>query len=559
MGSDEQCYFAQLSTELILQIIDYVPPSSYLDLALTCSTLHHRCRPVLDHHLAAHAEYRVASDLEPETVPYLLRDTIKSRIEKWHVRELEIWGSRQAWREWRPWALDLPELHHFAEASTARQSWETRDMQIYIQKAQQWWDLSDDDFDQVRQDIESGQDGFLKTLLIASCPRLHSIRFVKRGQDPHTTLHWITRAVRWSKKSGRWPPGFESLRDMAVGVNAGITDSDPDVRRRALDFATLFNLPNIESIYFNNLGQDWEEDDEDNPDAPDPEDKYDLHPGTSSIKHLYLDGTSYLTHQLVECLAGVSKGLVSFAARGCGGGVSTLQDMDTFVSLLSKANSQTLEKMILYYPGSMHGYRCSVFRPEEVQEAEVLKQVTMAAADIELDAFYDSETNEEPTPEELGEYMMEAFPSTMEALMIWGESDEFVTGADPARPSEHIDTAVARVIESGAYKNLKVVYLEDVERTHAPRKQIAFQKAIAAGHEAGVHVSTLTNKYDGEYWRNFPTAPDRFDLKTGPYGPRPASWKLNLYNGAWEPPACGKCDVCLRAYPEEVWKSVGAL
>ncbi|KAF4943935.1 hypothetical protein FGADI_13016 [Fusarium gaditjirri] len=133
----DECHLLHLPTELILQIFEYGPPSTYLDVALTCTALHHQCRSLLDLHREAHAKYRITSDLSPETAIDLLKDNTLARIERWHVRELEIWE--------------------------------------FDAEAIQW-------------DLEDGQDGFLKLLLIATCPRLHSLRFVKRGFDPHTTL-----------------------------------------------------------------------------------------------------------------------------------------------------------------------------------------------------------------------------------------------------------------------------------------------------------------------------------------------------------------------------------
>ncbi|CAF3560102.1 unnamed protein product [Fusarium graminearum] len=128
--------------------------------------------------------------------------------------------------------------------------------------------------------------------------------------------------------------------------------------------------------------------------------------------------------------------------------------------------------------------------------------------------------------------------------------------------SETLDFLLSQVIESGAYKDLKVIYVENVEgwacwSGRPTRKQLAFQKTTAAGRKAGVHICTLMNRGDGGYWKNFPAKPDRFDLKTGPCrGKRPADWRLNLDTGKWGPDCmgCGECKKCLAVYPPELWK-----
>ncbi|KAF4963768.1 hypothetical protein FSARC_8251 [Fusarium sarcochroum] len=572
MTVDAECPLFLLSMELICQIIGYNSPSSYRDVALTCTTLHRRCQPVLDQHRAAHAKYKVTSDLSPETVIDLLSDTATARVERWHVRGLEFWGSRQSWDEWRPWEPKLPGMYHLAEGTPTRSGLNTREIQRYIQTANDWWVFFGDAFDEIRQNLESGHDGFLKLLLIASCPRLHSIKFVKRGDDSHTSLQWITKAVAWSKELKKWPPGFESLRNVAVGIWTGLPSyEDADVERNPYDLAALLEIPKIESVYYSDLTEVDEALDEDD---FSPVIEYDFPAGTSTVKHLFLDSPSGLPYRLRQSLFDISKTLETIIIRAQDSTGQHVDDVDCVVSQLGKNNPQTMQRLIFYNPGGLNGYRCTVYRPEELEEFETLKQLTVAASDIELDAYYQSTKDRIPTREDLCEFVFEAFPSTVEAMVIWGRSDQHIDEENTAKPSDYLDSAIAHLIESGVCENLKVVYLEDVERAHrqperehllgnpifAGRKQLAFQRTIDAGRKAGVHVCTLMNRDDGGYWRNFPARPDRFDLKTGPCGERPASWKFNALTGEWGPSCegCGECNDCWRVYPEELWKSNAA-
>jgi hypothetical protein len=563
-----------LSTELILDIFDYLSPSSHLDLALSCSALYRRCEPVLGAHRAAHFKYRVTSDLHPETIIDLLKDTPSAKLERWHVRELEFWGTRRDWQDWRSFDLEPETTDGYAGGSVTRGRFEEEEIDAYILKAHRLWDSSCDDFERARSDLEKGEDAFLKLLLIASCPRLHILRYVQRGWDAHRSLQCITKATKWSRSIDSWPPGFQSLRHIQVGISTGSILTGSSVSEgeenhpNGVEFAALLHIPNVESIYYNGLFTNRYEDEEEDFDF---DDKYDFPDKTSSVKHFFLDGVADLSPEFLGSISGASKNLESMVIRADDTYSQYVYDIDGFVQDLAR-NHPHLEQLIMYNPGGFHGYRCVVYRPEELNNFESIKRITIAATDIELDAYYNQPSQSGgPTAKDLGEFVLEAFPSTVEAICIWGESDVHVESPDPAKPSDILDSAIAHLIESGAYENLKVIYLEDVERAHrqkdrdialgkpldAGRKELAFQKSIAAGRKAGVHVCTLMNRDDGGYWRNFPTRPDRFDLKTGPFGERPADLRFNVLTGEWgqDCEGCGECKKCLMVYPPELWKS----
>ncbi|SPJ73827.1 uncharacterized protein FTOL_03557 [Fusarium torulosum] len=558
-----------LSTELILEIFDYLSPSSYLDLALSCSALHRRCRPVLDAHRAADFKYRVTSDLHPETIIDLLKDTPSAKLERWHVRELEFWGTRHDWQDWRSFDPEPKTTYGYVGGSVTRGRFEEEEINAYVLKAHRLWESGYDDSERARSDLELGEDAFLKLLLIASCPRLHTLRYVQRDWDAHRSLQCITKATKWSRLIDYWPPGFQSLRHIQVGISTGSSIYGGEENHpNGAEFAALLHIPNIETIYYNGLFTDrYEEDEEEDFDF---DDKYDFPDKTSSVKRLFLDGVAGLSPEFLASISGASKSLESVVIRAEDTNSQYVDDMDRFVQDFAR-NYPHLKQLVMYNPGGFHGYRCAVYRPEELNNFESIKRITIAARDIELDGYYQSSKGREPTAEDLGEFVLEAFPSTVEAICIWGESDVHVDSPDPARPSDILDSAIAHLIESGAYENLKVIYLEDVERSHrqkdrdialgkpfdAGRKELAFQKSIAAGRKAGVYACTLMNRDDGGYWRNFPARPDRFDLKTGPFGERPADWRFSVLTGEWGPDCegCGECKKCLVVYPPELWKS----
>ncbi|KAM0263795.1 hypothetical protein ACHAPA_008528 [Fusarium lateritium] len=553
MDANTTNHILSLSTELMLEIFDYLPPSSSLDIALTCSSLHRRCQPILDAHHAANSKYQVTSDLQPETITDLLKDTPSARLERWHVRELEFWGSRHDWQDWRPFEIELGTTSRLIEGPVSRGKLEEADIDDYILRAHRLWDASYGDFERMRSHLIAGDDAFLKLLLVALCPRLHTIRYVNKA---HKSLQWIAKATKWSMGLEQWPPGFESLRHIQVGIlRCSLVYEDVESHPNGADFAALLNIPNIESIYCSDLCTDHhEEDDEEDFDR---DAKYNVPYRTSSVKRLFLDVTDPSLEFLCS-ISGASKSLESMVIRAENTHSQYLDDMDSFLPILAK-NCPRLEQLVMYNSDGINGHGCAIYPPEELNDFESIKIITIAARSIELSGFYQLSKNgelREPTAEDLGEFVLEAFPSTVEAICIWGESDVYVDSPDPARPSDILDSAIAHLIESGAYENLKAIYLEDVERSHC-RKELAFQKSIAAGRKADVHLCTLMNRDDGGYWRNFPARPDWFDLKTGLFGERPADWRFNVLTGEWGPDCegCGECKECLVVYPPELWKS----
>ncbi|EWG40785.1 hypothetical protein FVEG_03060 [Fusarium verticillioides 7600] len=532
-----------------------------------------RCRILLDLHREAHAKYKITSDLLPETVVNLLKDTAKARIERWHVRELEIWGSRYDWEDWRPWVPKLPGTCDLADSSPTRYRLDLQDIERYIETSMDLWTYPRFDNEAIEYRLKDGYDGFLKLILIATCPRLHSLRFVKNDIDRHTTLKWMRKVIKECRRARNGPlelRDFESLRHIAVGIE---TDqcllNDKSLHRDARDFAALFYIPNLESLYFNDLHYIA---DGDEPYLHcDVVDQYHFPRGTSSVKHLFIDGASGFSADYYQAIANASKNLDSIVLRIASERRQDLHDVDTFVGSLSFSNGKTLQKLILYNPGGMHSDKNSNYRLDDLKDFENLKLFTVAVSDMMLEELYRMHSS--PNAEQLAEYVSDSFPVSTEALYIWGRSDEHADGSTSDDiPSDILDSTLAAIIGSSVLENLKVIYLADVEKRQAqndkdspPRrsidaglKELILPKSVAAGLKTGVHVCTVMNRDDGGYWKNFPARPDRFDLKTGPwYGERPKSWRLNLQSGEWEPDCegCGECTDCLAVYPAELWKS----
>jgi hypothetical protein len=86
------CPITSLAVELVHYIFNYVPPASHLDFACTCKYLLACSSDVLKRHQNAQTKYGVSSDLDPVTIPTILRSVsgYGDPIPAWHVRSLEI-------------------------------------------------------------------------------------------------------------------------------------------------------------------------------------------------------------------------------------------------------------------------------------------------------------------------------------------------------------------------------------------------------------------------------------------------------------------------------------
>ena len=537
-------------------ILGYNDPPGILALSLACSDLHHRCRSLLVKHQDAYKTYRITSDLSPETAVDLLKNTLTAEINRYHVRELEFWGSRMTWKDWRSWNPALSGNYELTEEEPSRSAWDAREIGEYIQKGLRLWDLTEEMIEELQMSLDRGMEAWLKLLLICLCPRLRSIRLVKRRGETYNILAWMAMIIGWSVEDGcHWPPGFESLRSISVGVSTCQLPHEEEFEEYydgLYGITQLFYIPNLKNIYFNGLSceeNEWEEHMGLLNSLPD---------GTSSVENPFLDGAEGGWDDLYTWLFTASRKLHTVVIRATDPPRGDLNDLGSLLDSLAEKNKK-IERLVLYHPAAMG--KCTY--ATDIYDHESIKQITMGALDIDYGFDYaakDGTFNESD--------IACAFPPNIEAVYIWGELKG--SGKRGRKYFKNLDLYLAKLIESGFYKHLKVIYVEHVELTFfntatpfsiAEWKEYAFPKTTASGFKAGVHVWTPMNRDDGGYWKNFPARPDRFDIKTGPFAAeRPEEWKINLYTGQWVPDCggCGECEECLALYPSELWRENAA-
>ncbi|PSN68730.1 hypothetical protein BS50DRAFT_675062 [Corynespora cassiicola Philippines] len=553
MDTTMQPSIVALPTELLCLIIEELPFISHFDFACTCKRIHAASQYHLGRHQKAYRKFRTASDLDPATVPLLLRSAFGKGdpMLAWHVRSFEIWRDRTTWGEWETLSLVTP-LEADSDCGPSKLRVAPEDGSDYLE----WYTKPldgelDDNFEEGLEQMDDGHDGLLKALLFAKLPHLQDLKFVTHSQQEGSCLWWMRFLIAPycvdSNEGKQWPIGFSNLHKVAVGVISGTWLDNHEYSTSTLLLAYLLRLPGIDTIYFNGLRDPETEENVDDNDwnwwA-----ELEIPKHSSSIKHLFLDGAcSRLSNDFREALYNAPRELLTIAFR-FSGPERYLKNAHYIIEALEEFQSNSLQSLMWYGYNSdtIQGIDCNVSYISDLSTFWKMKQVSFNVLDMELSAFHSGRTGllheDQDDTHFFIRHAAEAFPRSMEALVLWG-----TTGAGngcEVDESVLFERTVIRLIKDGYYKNLKAIFLEDMERTRrGPRKDVVlFQEAAAAGAAAGIDVHTLTNRCPMRHALKFPEPVDEYDLKTGkhPDG-RPSDWVFNTYSGRREPPGCNKC------------------
>ncbi|KAF1831811.1 hypothetical protein BDW02DRAFT_600521 [Decorospora gaudefroyi] len=552
---EKPCHLTKLSTELILLIADHVPLEHHLDFACTCKRIALGLANVLQRHREAHEKYKVASDLSPYTVVNLLRSAFGygDPIPAWHVRSFELWYDRKSWSEWKMLDFQNHPADDSAVAYEPADLMRYGDLETYLEPLEHG-DSTGEDAEAARVQMEEGQDAPLKAVLIATLPRLLDVKFVPHPidclfEEQPSTLGWLQTLILEQIKSSDWArtPGLHNLQSVSIGV-----------------LARLMRLPNIDSIYMRNFsgyasGMRSSECDIDY-----------LPSRSSNLKHLWLDNPDLLDYH-DQGLSEAAEALLTVSLRA---GNEELQGVKSFVNLLGENSGETIQSLMSYDYETTHRSRHSraSFDLTEFSDYEALQHLSLDVADV---TGMLSEVLKEPFIQRKDEsdhefnlrYFVNALPETIETLTLW----TYVKGMGRWRREpevgdselEELEKILVALMQSGRCSNLKAIYLERIDRDayRSSHRKIHFQEAVRVGRTLGIDVHTLTNRRKAIHDIEWREAPDKYDLKTGPWGARPADWVFSPYTGRRESPGCrkcGKCEVCLTHYTKELWESVEA-
>jgi hypothetical protein len=590
----------RLPPELLLRVFDFVDPPAIVDLACSSKFLEKCSRSTLRKHRALHARYRVVTDAAPQSLTDLLRKALIDHQIAWHVRELEFTRHRTQWSQWKG-SDDIEEVENteMSDSSPPPDYAFTQDEQTgLLNQLREIFHFDEEQIENAYTDLQHGNDAPLKLLLLGACPRIRSVKFTRHGRisgrctieraspndvhdnPPRSGLEYFHQAIiiHLQNNSKVWPAGFDSLQDLAIGVAARDETTNLAFAPSPLLFANCMHLPHLISLYCFGLRMNqWEVDDQDNTGA-----RYEIEERSSSVQGIFLDGAMAL-HEPMEGIISGCRQLKSLTIAG-----SELNNVDAVVYHAGNRHGQSLETMMFYDTSWFEGYRCAMFKPEEIEKMTQLRMMYFDASDVMLDAFGEcdddakcdcAEHDHEWTTDHAGftKFCMNtAFPSSTEVLVLETKSDQsegdaklldeaLTTMIEYGRVAECDDDRKDGAADSSAkpaavyekcYPNLKAIYLGSLDETNETngRRKRRFSKAIAAGRKFGVDVHTRTTRGRPFHQIDFPKPPTWASLK-----PAEESLEFDIYTGSWAPAKCGNCgscEACLWQYDASMWKEV---
>lgn len=594
-----------LAPELVIQIFGFVDPPALIDLACTCKALEACSRDLIRKHRDAHIQYRAVTDVVPQSFTNILREFTADPSLAWHVRELEVTCGRTKWSHWR-----APETGGAGDLSMSGSSPPplpeyafTQDEQIgLLDQLREVFHFDEHEIDIAREDLRNGNDAPLKLLLLGFCHRIQSLKltrhfhptsqgalerasFNKARDEPRSALDYFHQAVliQVQNKSSAWPMGLGSLEDLAIGV---YTEDEPLPLRFNISpylYTDLMNLPHLASLYC--CGLQVQDDDGDD-DRDETSACFNIEKGSSSLRHLFLSGASGRIAWSPAWKAIVSgcKQLRSLTIAH-----TEMDDVDELVKTLGDYQRDSLETLMFYDTDALHGYRCNVFRPEELGGLRNLRMVYVDASDVMLDAYYNYAGKVEcikgnewiSDVDFFVEFFMDsAFPKSMEVLVLGAQGRGGLFEGD----AEMLDQAITKMIEDvrsehsvggphgptcscgqpSHFANLKAVYLGALDETADTRRALSrpkprFAKAIAAGRKFGVDVHTRTTRGQPFHHIEFPKPPVTSVSFKNMGSTLGTPLAFDVYTGRWGPAGCGNCGTCtncLQQYKPGVWKRV---
>lgn len=544
-----------LPPELILHILNFTDPPSQFSLACASRRLAACCDRQLRRHQAVHARYGVSSDLDPATVPHLLRSALghADPIDAWHVRSFELWARARVVAEWRPFDLEAKSDSGLKRGGEPLR-WEFRKGEVEGLLGVFGEEMGDGVRAFAEEGLRAGADWFLKAVMLALLPRLVDVKVVA----------WLAHVMRWS--SEHTPPMFASVRSVAVGVASGTWRDSLRGPMYAQPLASILHLPQLESLYFSDLEvgeEDFVEQDIAYADGhallmgghsfagpydylsdylPDPE--------SAPLRRLTLDRVGDVEGDFRDALLATPRALEALSLRADW----TLYDTDAWGEEAGNLQAGSLRRLMLYNPDDMRGYPCSAWRPDLLARCVPdLRQTCVAVSDVEMQGM----------DKGFAAMLRAAFPRGVEAMVLFGLTGLHAKGQE--FPTQFLDDELAGVIRDKAslYPELRAVFLELVEEMtfrKKPGERACFPGVMEAGREMGVEVFTRTSGRGRARWGPEFLAPlGRYDLRTAPH------WRegregmvLDFGTGEWveDCGCCGRCESCLKVYTAEVWDAV---
>lgn len=430
------------------------------------------------------ARLRLVTDADPRSISDILRRVIVDPGFAWHIRDLEFTCARTQWSHWQTTEVEGVESH--AAISPPGYAF-THDEQIaLLDHLREIFHFDEQQIDIAREDLQNGSDAPLKLLLFGFCPRIRSAKFARnfhvtgnvtleRGptedlqKNPRSSLDYFHQAILVYIKANvtTWPVGFESLEDVAIGVDTRDSTNDVHFVPSPLLVGSCMNLPHLLSLYCFGVDMPWNRGDE----LDDARTRYNIGKGSSSVQHLSFEAARG-DRTTQEVIVTGCKELESLTLFSC-----DMDDMDVLVELLKKCYRESLESLMFYNSERgrrLHGYRRAVYEMGVLAGMRNLRMLWIDPEDVTSDADFEymEDIRWEPWAQKykwsclddidffVEYFMRNAIPNSAEVLVLGTRTHE--RSPLSAKEAEFFDHVIARLIETGAAN-----YLREVRRTYS--------------------------------------------------------------------------------------------
>ncbi|KAI6844376.1 hypothetical protein KC367_g2336 [Hortaea werneckii] len=498
-----------LPAELVLAIIEHVPPADHYSFARACKWTAACSREILKHHQKCAAEYRVISDILPLTVPRTLRAVITDPIAAFHVRSLEYWGCRVEWTDWQEFVKGGKSMSP-AKASHLEGSWKWSEDEIAYLDRSVWESMGISWLDEEGiGSLSSGNDWLLKTALLAQCPRIEKFYVADCDYTNESFLHvfpWehLLNCIPYMlyEDTNPWPTGFNNLRSVAINVLDDLREPGHDFIHdmHPWDAELLLLLPNIESLYLRGL--DFHADDSILDDDEDLRDWRSCFP--SGLKHLYLDSCMCTESDFLG-LVSDHEGLESFAFISCRFG--ELEPAGTeFLNLMNKLAcdySSTLKSLVFDRTSISEWESLELdkgFCPPLDEDFQELRCITV---DFHGERFTASES-------EFADRLQKRVPSKLEHLRLvyeWPIRDR--------RGASYLNSALSSFLKKRGPSSLKSIDIREAHRSAPTTSAYRQTRELCAAQ--GIDLITCDEEADASEHKDvFPKPVCKSGMETRP-------------------------------------------
>ena len=288
-----------LSDELLQMVVQHAQWDDQFNLAISCKRLHACAVEIFQEHREYHEQFGVVHDIDPLNIITVIRLARRDPLVAWHIRKIEIYCGRENFKQWTLLNLDFGDgyetigerfpymklpptpgrstewhasvedayeqifdyfFYHLRSFVHLNETFFTADEIIYYRERLLSAGLTPKTAQRFTRNLQGGDDGPLKVILITMCPRLLSLvsveysdYTVERPPPMHLLALLIEEVINTPGPQVSWPMGLNNVRHVIVKERPKPWwNVEDNLCQEYCDkpAALFFLLPSLESLAF---------------------------------------------------------------------------------------------------------------------------------------------------------------------------------------------------------------------------------------------------------------------------------------------------------------------